>query len=158
MTVTATPADVLAGSARWSVVEGDCLATMRAMPDASVDFVCQDPPYGVDIAEWDGDLPPQTWLDECLRISRGTVLWFGAAPKVLEFANYKPPPRQDHGVGARVHAVSHSGTRHLLSLASHRSLATRSEQGRGPVRCAQAQHARAQRVEPQLHEAAPAHA
>lgn len=92
MTVTATPADVLAGSARWSVVEGDCLATMRAMPDASVDFVCQDPPYGVDIAEWDGDLPPQAWLDECLRISRGTVLWFGAAPKVLEFINYKPPP------------------------------------------------------------------
>lgn len=92
MSAAATPADVLAGTARWCVVEADCLATMRAMPDASVDAVLMDPPYGVDIAEWDGDLPPQTWLDECLRISRGTVLWFGAAPKVLEFANYKPPP------------------------------------------------------------------
>lgn len=117
-----------------------------------------DPPYGVDIAEWDGDLPPQTWLDECLRISRGTVLWFGAAPKVLEFINYKPPPRQNHGMGACVLPRADVSTRHLLSLASYCSLATRSKQGRGPVRRAQTQHARAQRMEPQLHEAAQTHA
>jgi hypothetical protein len=92
VSATAKPADVLAGDARWCVVEGDALATMREMPNASVDSILMDPPYGVDIAEWDGDLPPQTWLDECSRISRGTVLWFGAAPKVLEFANYKPTP------------------------------------------------------------------
>ena len=108
MSATATPADVLAGTARWCVAEADCLVTMRAMPDASVDCILMDVPYGVDIAEWDGDLPPQSWLDECLRISRGTVLWFGAAPKVLEFANYKPPPDRIM-VWAPSFTMSHTG-------------------------------------------------
>jgi site-specific DNA-methyltransferase (adenine-specific) len=29
----------------WTLHEGDCLATMRQMPDASVDAVITDPPY-----------------------------------------------------------------------------------------------------------------
>lgn len=130
VSATATPVYVLAGRARWAVVEEDCLATMRAMPDASVDACPMDPPYGVDIAEWDGDLPPQTWLDECLRIRVGRCSGSGPAPKVLEFANYKPPPRQNHGMGACVLPRADVSTRHsLLSLASHCSLETRSEQG-----------------------------
>jgi len=39
------------GGARWEAVIdlrlGDCLATLRAMPDASVDSVVTDPPYGL---------------------------------------------------------------------------------------------------------------
>ena len=45
MSAAATPADVLAGNARWCVVEGDCADVLRSLPDASVDAVVTDPPY-----------------------------------------------------------------------------------------------------------------
>lgn len=39
----------------WEVRQGDCVELMRAMPDASVDAVCTDPPYGLEFMgkEWD---------------------------------------------------------------------------------------------------------
>lgn len=45
MTRAATPADVLAGRARWCVVEGDALAVLAALPDGCIDAVVTDPPY-----------------------------------------------------------------------------------------------------------------
>lgn len=76
---------------------GDCLAVLRAMPDASVDAVVCDPPYGLaehrvqEVAaamgawcsgdrervptgkgfmgrDWDGFVPPPAVWDECLRV------------------------------------------------------------------------------------------
>lgn len=60
---------------------GDCLDVMRAMPDASVDAVVTDPPYGLGFMgkEWD-DLPPgEPWARECLRVLKpgGHLLAFG---------------------------------------------------------------------------------
>ena len=45
MTRSATPADVLAGRARWCVVEGDALAVLASLPDGCIDAVVTDPPY-----------------------------------------------------------------------------------------------------------------
>lgn len=93
MSATATPADVLAGNARWCVVEGDCADVLRAMPDASVDVVVTDPPYdkrthdgartekggevfapGIDFAPLDGC----GFVAELLRVSRRWVVAFCA--------------------------------------------------------------------------------
>ena len=54
-THTATPADVLAGTARWCVVEGDCADVLRSLPDGGVDALVSDPPSGIAFmgAEWD---------------------------------------------------------------------------------------------------------
>jgi len=41
----ATPADVLEGRASWCIVEGEALATLQALPAASVGAVITDPPY-----------------------------------------------------------------------------------------------------------------
>jgi len=41
----ATAADVLAGTARWCVIEGDCLAVLADLPDGCIDAVVTDPPY-----------------------------------------------------------------------------------------------------------------
>lgn len=87
-----TVAEVLANEARFAVVCGDAVEVMRTLPDGCVDAVIMDPPYGVDIAEWDSDLPPQEWLDHCLRVSRGSVLWFGSGSRVIDFARYAPKP------------------------------------------------------------------
>jgi len=71
---------------------GDCLEVMGGLADNSVSSVITDPPYGVDYEGWDSDIPPQRFLDECLRVSAGPVVMFGAAPKILEFARYRPGP------------------------------------------------------------------
>lgn len=62
---------------------GDCLAVMAEMPDASVDAIVTDPPYGLGFMgrEWD-DLPPGLpWAQECLRVLKpgGHLLAFGGS-------------------------------------------------------------------------------
>lgn len=49
---------------------GDCLESMRAMTDSSVDSIVTDPPYGLSFMgkKWDYDVPStETWA-ECLRV------------------------------------------------------------------------------------------
>jgi DNA modification methylase len=43
----------------WRIIEGDCVETMRAMPEASVDAVVCDPPYGLEFMgkDWDAFKP-----------------------------------------------------------------------------------------------------
>ena len=60
---------------------GDCLDVLRELPDASVDAVVTDPPYGLGFMgrEWD-DLPPgEPFARECLRVLKpgGHLLAFG---------------------------------------------------------------------------------
>lgn len=53
--MTAAWDDVLSGDGRWSVLEGDCVEAMAAMPENSVDAIVTDPPYGLEFMgkEWD---------------------------------------------------------------------------------------------------------
>ena len=41
-----TAADVIAGTAPWSVIQGDCVAGMRTLPDGCVHCVVTSPPSG----------------------------------------------------------------------------------------------------------------
>ena len=52
------------------IIEGDCLAVMRGWPDACVDMIFCDPPYGIRKAEWDGRDRHHDWrwLDEAARL------------------------------------------------------------------------------------------
>jgi site-specific DNA-methyltransferase (adenine-specific) len=47
--------EVLAGAKRWHVAGGDCRELLRALPDACIDAVVCDPPYGLEFmgAAWD---------------------------------------------------------------------------------------------------------
>jgi DNA modification methylase len=49
---------------------GDCLEVMRTLPDASVDAVVCDPPYGLSFMgrKWDYDVPSVEIWAECLRV------------------------------------------------------------------------------------------
>ena len=55
---------------RWRVEQGDCLDRLRALPDASVDSVVTDPPYGLAFMgkRWDYDVPSGEVWAECLRL------------------------------------------------------------------------------------------
>ncbi len=58
---------------------GDCLEVMRGMADKSVDAVITDPPYGVQKATWDDEIPPVEVWHEVKRIlvPSGSLLVFG---------------------------------------------------------------------------------
>ena len=49
---------------------GDCLDALRQLPDASVDAVVTDPPYGLSFMgkKWDYDVPSVEVWSECLRV------------------------------------------------------------------------------------------
>lgn len=49
---------------------GDCLDVLRTMPDASVDAIVTDPPYGLRFMgkKWDYDVPTVEVWAECLRV------------------------------------------------------------------------------------------
>lgn len=49
--------DVLSGAAQFAVVQGDCEAAIRALPNESVDAIVTDPPAGIGFMgkEWDSD-------------------------------------------------------------------------------------------------------
>ena len=53
-----------------TLYHGDCLEVLATLPDASVDAVVTDPPYGLEFMgkEWDAWVPgPEIWR-ECLRV------------------------------------------------------------------------------------------
>ena len=80
-----------------SVVQGDCLELMKAIPNGAVDAVITDPPYGIGIAanpfrqkfektDWDDSPATEQSLRELRRVSRQQIVWGG---------NYFPlPPSQ----------------------------------------------------------------
>ena len=65
----------------FALHHGDCLDVLRAMPEASVDSVVTDPPYGLAFMgkRWDYDVPAAATWAEVLRVLKpgGHVLSFG---------------------------------------------------------------------------------
>jgi hypothetical protein len=62
-----------------TLIQGDCLDILPTL--GKVDAVITDPPYGVNAARWDTEAPYDV-LPSLLILSRGVVLWFGAAPRL----------------------------------------------------------------------------
>ena len=60
--------------------QGDCLEIMKGIPDGSVDTIITDPPYNIDIAEWDTIEDFETWMRslfiEFQRISKQQIIFF----------------------------------------------------------------------------------
>jgi len=95
-----------------SIVQGDAEALLRAMPDASVDAVITDPPYGVQVAAWDADVPYHL-LPEMLRVSRGPVVWFGSGSRLADDVRAFDPPPERTVVWAPRFTLAHATSRGL---------------------------------------------
>lgn len=67
----------------WRVLQGDCREVLRVLPEASVDAVVTDPPYGTTKLAW--DRPVRGWLSEVRRVlaPAGSVWVFGALRSFL---------------------------------------------------------------------------
>lgn len=61
---------------------GDCLDIMPTLPDASVDAIIADPPYGTTSCKWDSVIPLAPMWAELKRVikPRGAIVLFAAQP------------------------------------------------------------------------------
>lgn len=54
--------------------QGDCLEIMKDIPDKSIDWIITDPPYGINIANWDKKLK-EKYFQEMFRISKNQIIF-----------------------------------------------------------------------------------
>jgi len=61
---------------------GDCLEVMKLIPDASIDAIITDPPYGTTACKWDSVIPFEAMWAELKRIIKpnGAIVLFGREP------------------------------------------------------------------------------
>ena len=66
----------------YSLLFGDCLERMKEIPDASVDLILTDPPYGTTACKWDSIIPFEPMWNELKRIIKpnGAIVLFGNKP------------------------------------------------------------------------------
>lgn len=64
------------------LMQGDCLELMRSLPDASVDMILADPPYGTTQCKWDSIIPLDPMWGQLKRIIKpnGAIVMTAAQP------------------------------------------------------------------------------
>ena len=65
-----------------NLIHGDCLEVMKTLPDASIDAIITDPPYGTTNCKWDAVIPFDLMWSELNRIVKdnGVIALFGNQP------------------------------------------------------------------------------
>jgi DNA modification methylase len=67
----------------YTIIQGDNRKTLKTIPDASIDAIVTDPPYGIDFLgkSWDANTGALETYQECLRVLKpgGHILAFSAA-------------------------------------------------------------------------------
>lgn len=67
---------------RWEkprLLEGDCIAHLRALPDGCVDAIVTDPPYGYLDHRLDAPFDEGAWVEQVARVLKpdGIIAMFG---------------------------------------------------------------------------------
>lgn len=75
------------------LIHGDCLEVMKTIPDASIDAIITDPPYGTTACKWDSVIPFEPMWEQLKRIIKpnGAIALFGQEPfsSYLRISNIK---------------------------------------------------------------------
>ena len=64
----------------FALMKGDCLELMKAIPDASVDMILCDLPYGTTQNKWDSVIPFSDLWCEYNRVCNGAFVLTAAQP------------------------------------------------------------------------------
>ena len=64
------------------LIHGDCLEVMKTLPDASINAIITDPPYGTTACKWDSVIPFEPMWEQLKRIIKpnGAIALFGSQP------------------------------------------------------------------------------
>ena len=60
-----------------NLYNGDCLQAMKKMDAHQYDLAIVDPPYGINIADWDKETPSDEYFNELFRISKNQLIFGG---------------------------------------------------------------------------------
>ena len=75
------------------LLKGDCLELMKSIPDASIDAIITDPPYGTTACKWDSVIDFKLMWEQLNRIikTNGAIVLFGSEPfsSALRMSNIK---------------------------------------------------------------------
>jgi DNA modification methylase len=75
------------------LLHGDCLELMKSIPDASIDAIITDPPYGTTACKWDSVIDFTLMWEQLNRIIKpnGAIVLFGSEPfsSALRMSNIK---------------------------------------------------------------------
>ena len=65
-----------------NLIHGDCLEVMKTIPDASIDAIITDPPYGTTACKWDSVIPFEPMWKELNRIIKdnGAIIFTASQP------------------------------------------------------------------------------
>lgn len=65
-----------------TLIHGECLEQMALLPDASIDAIITDPPYGTTACKWDSVIPFEPMWEQLKRLikPRGAIVLFGSQP------------------------------------------------------------------------------
>ena len=55
----------------------DNMELMKRYPDNYFDLAIVDPPYGIEIAEWDKERPTDEYWEQLFRVSKNQIVWGG---------------------------------------------------------------------------------
>lgn len=68
--------------AEWKIIEGDCVEQMAQLPDAGIDLVLTDPPYGTTACKWDAIVPFELMWCSLLRVAKpkAAIVLFSSQP------------------------------------------------------------------------------
>lgn len=73
--------------------KGECLEVMKSIPDASIDAIITDPPYGTTACKWDSVIPFDAMWEQLNRVIKpnGAIVLFGSEPfsSALRMSNIK---------------------------------------------------------------------
>jgi len=64
----------------------DCMDLMRLLPDASIDAVIVDPPFGTGTAEWDKEPDPRAWAEMRRVCPDGPIAVMGYAKQLMRWS------------------------------------------------------------------------
>jgi len=76
---------------RHHVIVGDCLDTLRSIPDGSVQLIICDPPYNIQMADWDVHATYLDWAAQWLREAERVLKTAARLHDGVE-ADYVPDP------------------------------------------------------------------
>ena len=65
-----------------NLIHGDCLEMMKTIPDASIDAIITDPPYGTTACKWDSVIPFEPMWEQLNRIIKdnGAIIFTASQP------------------------------------------------------------------------------
>lgn len=97
-----------------TLYQGDCLDVLRTLPDASVDAVIADPPYGTTACKWDSVIPFAPMWEQLRRVTKpsAAIVLFGAQPFTSALVMSNPREFRYDWVWHKTRASGHLNAKH----------------------------------------------